>query len=102
MLPRKHRRVLQGHEAAEHRREMCRCLMVFSGPQDGVHLPPAGGAGEGVSRGPLPRRLRPRDARHEDGAARGQNTGEQGPTRLLRPPGKVFVKESRVYGAGFK
>ena len=44
--------------------------------QDGVHLPPAGGAGESFSRGSLSRCLRPRDARHEDRAARGQDTGE--------------------------
>lgn len=50
--------------------QVCCCV------QDGVHLPPAGGAGEGLPGGSLPRRVRPGDAGHEDGAARGQDTGE--------------------------
>lgn len=50
-------------------------LIIDGCLQDRVHVPPAGGAGESFPRGSLPRRLRPRDARHEDGAARGQNTG---------------------------
>lgn len=47
--------------------------------QDGVHVTPAGGAGEGVPRGALSRRVRARDARDEDGASRGPDTGETRP-----------------------
>lgn len=53
------------------------CLFPFAVicVQDHLHLPSAGGAGESVQRGSLSRCLRQRDALHEDGAARGQNTG---------------------------
>jgi len=54
-------------------------LTFLSLPQDGVHLPPAGGARESFPGGALPRRVRAGDARHEDGAARGQNSGSVRP-----------------------
>ena len=43
--------------------------------QDHIHLVPAGGAGEGLQRSPLPWCLRPGDAGHEDRASWGQDTG---------------------------
>lgn len=44
--------------------------------QDGFHVPSTGGAGEGLPGGTLSWRVRAGDARHEDGAAWGQNTGD--------------------------
>lgn len=45
--------------------------------QDDLHVATAGGAGGSLQGGPLPRRLRPRDAESEDRSTRGQDTGER-------------------------
>lgn len=55
--------------------------------QDDLHVTTAGGAGGSLQGGPLPGRLRPRDAESEDRSTRGQDTGE----RKLRAIPFVYI-----------